>query len=99
MSTFQGALGPLGQRFVAVGHGAQQHGQVHSGQQGPALRLRQLLGDVAGGGTPDIGLVLMQIADLRRILSRRAITSPPMRWTIRSRNMHDAFIVLTGGDQ
>jgi hypothetical protein len=35
----------------------------------------------------------MQIADLRRILSRRAITSPPMRWTIRSRNMHDAFIV------
>ena len=35
----------------------------------------------------------MQIADLRRILSRRAIASPALRWTIRSRNMHDAFIV------
>ena len=35
----------------------------------------------------------MQVADLRRILSRRAMTSPSPRWTIRSRNMHDAFIV------
>lgn len=35
----------------------------------------------------------MQIADLRRILSHRAITSLPLRWTIRSRNMRDAFIV------
>lgn len=35
----------------------------------------------------------MQVADLRRILSRRAIPSPALRWTIRSRNMRDAFIV------
>jgi hypothetical protein len=35
----------------------------------------------------------MQVADLRRILSRCAIKSPPLRWTIRSRNMRDAFIV------
>ena len=35
----------------------------------------------------------MQIADLRRILSHRATTSPALHWTIRARNMRDAFIV------
>ena len=61
--------------------------------EGADILSKPILPTLKSSGFDKLRRTEMQIADLRRILSCRAITSPPLRWTIRSRNMRDAFIV------
>ena len=49
------ARGQCIQTFMAVTHAAQQHGQVHAGQQTGVHTVGQFLRDVAGRGAKHIG--------------------------------------------